>query len=157
MSNFELLILKIVLVQWRLKGCDEMMSEDVKYCFVYIMFNYINYCRLLIFWSLEIVLVHEDGNGDRSGHEIISEDEKRRRRMRSLRKKAMNPSTRTMRELRKRGQRKVHCLFASVCNEEFLDKEEEIVINAFRRALVERDMLLPHYDDYHTMLRWLSD
>ncbi|XP_057781049.1 phosphatidylinositol/phosphatidylcholine transfer protein SFH9-like isoform X2 [Salvia miltiorrhiza] len=103
----------------------------------------------------EIVLVHEDGRGDRFGHEIMSEDDKRRRRMRSLRKKAMNPSTRTVWESRKRGQR-VHCLFASVCTEEFLDKEEEIVVNAFRRALVERDMLLAHYDDYHTMLRFLK-
>lgn len=76
--------------------------------------------------------------------------------MRSLRKKAMNPATRTTRELKKREQRKVHCLFAAVCNEEFLE-EEERVVNEFRQALVERDMLLAHYDDYHTMLRWLSD
>ncbi|KAL1565729.1 phosphatidylinositol/phosphatidylcholine transfer protein SFH9-like isoform X2 [Salvia divinorum] len=97
-----------------------------------------------------------DGRGDRFGHEIMSEDERRRRRMRSLRKKAMNPATRTARELSQRGQRKVHCLFAAVCNEEFLDEEEEVVVNAFRQALVERDLLLAHYDDYHTMLRFLK-
>lgn len=77
--------------------------------------------------------------------------------MRSLRRKAMSSSTRTVRELRKRGKSKVHCLFASVSTEEFLDKEEEEVVHAFRQALVERDLLLAHYDDYHTMLRWLSD
>ncbi|XP_042040865.1 phosphatidylinositol/phosphatidylcholine transfer protein SFH9-like isoform X2 [Salvia splendens] len=96
-----------------------------------------------------------DGRGDRFGHEIMSEDERRRRRMRSLRKKAMNPATRTTRELKKHEQRKVHCLFAAVCNEEFLE-EEEIVVNEFRQALVERGMLLARYDDYHTMLRFLK-
>lgn len=101
-------------------------------------------------------MVHEDGKGERLSHEIMYEDEKRRRRMRSLRRKAMNPSTRTTQELRKRGKRKVHCLFASVFTEEFLDKEEENVVNAFRQALVERDMVPARYDDYHTMLRWLS-
>lgn len=98
-------------------------------------------------------MIHEDGKGDRYGHDIVSEDDKRRRRMRSLRRKAMSSTTRTMREFRKRGKSKVHCLFASVCAEEFLDKEEEEVVHAFRQALVKRDMLLSHYDDYHTMLR----
>ncbi|KAG6411883.1 hypothetical protein SASPL_124536 [Salvia splendens] len=63
----------------------------------------------------------------------------------------MKPATRTMWELKKREQRKVHCLFAAVCNEEF-QEEEEIVVNEFRQALVERDVLLAHYDDYHTIV-----
>ncbi|KAH6765356.1 Sec14p-like phosphatidylinositol transfer family protein [Perilla frutescens var. hirtella] len=86
----------------------------------------------------------------------MSEDERRRRRMRSLRKKASNPSTRTSQELRKRGKRALHCIFASICTELYLDKDEEKVVNAFRQALVERDMLPACYDDYHTMLRFLK-
>ncbi|KAK6145100.1 hypothetical protein DH2020_021920 [Rehmannia glutinosa] len=98
-------------------------------------------------------LVHEAERGRRSDHEIMSEDEKRRRRMRSLRRKTMNPSTRITHTLRKRSKRVAHCQFASVSTEEFLNEEEEKGVNAFRQALIERDMLLARHDDYHTMLR----
>ncbi|KAI3461863.1 hypothetical protein Pfo_018526 [Paulownia fortunei] len=104
----------------------------------------------------EIVLVHEDERGKRSDHEIMSEDEKRRRRMRSLRKKARNPSTRITHTLRKRSKRVAHCQFASISTEEFLDEEEEKAVNTFRQALIERDLLPTRHDDYHTILRFLK-
>ncbi|KAL3633327.1 hypothetical protein CASFOL_022854 [Castilleja foliolosa] len=50
----------------------------------------------------------------------------------------------------------MHCQFASIFVEEFLDKEEEKAVNLFRQVLVERDLLPARHDDYHTMLRYLK-
>ncbi|KAL2488175.1 Phosphatidylinositol/phosphatidylcholine transfer protein SFH9 [Forsythia ovata] len=103
----------------------------------------------------EIVSVQEDEKEKRAEHEI-SEDEKRRIRIRSLRKKALNASTKITRTLRKRSKRVAHCRFASISTEEFLDKEEENAVNAFRQVLLDRDLLPARHDDYHTMLRFLK-
>ncbi|KAL2470666.1 Phosphatidylinositol/phosphatidylcholine transfer protein SFH9 [Abeliophyllum distichum] len=103
----------------------------------------------------EIVSVQEDEKEKRAEHEI-SEDEKRRIRIRSLRKKALNASTKIARTLRKRSKRVAHCRFASISTEEFLDKEEENAVNAFRQVLLDRDLLPARHDDYHTMLRFLK-
>lgn len=88
----------------------------------------------------------------------MSEEEKRRRRMRSLslRKKAVNASTKISHTLRKRSKRVAHCQYASVSVEEIRDEGEEKAINEFRRVLIERDLLPTRHDDYHTMLRYLS-
>ncbi|GFP96113.1 phosphatidylinositol/phosphatidylcholine transfer protein sfh9 [Phtheirospermum japonicum] len=97
---------------------------------------------------------YERGKG--SDHEMISEDERRRRRMRSLRRKATNGSTRMSRTFKKCSGRVMHCQFASIFVEEFLDKEEEKSVNLFRQVLIERDLLPARHDDYHTMLRYLK-
>ncbi|PIN08214.1 Phosphatidylinositol transfer protein SEC14 [Handroanthus impetiginosus] len=104
----------------------------------------------------EIVPVHEDERGKRSDLEIMSEDEKRKRCMRSLGKRATNASTRITHTLRRCSKQVVHCQFASIATEEFLDKEEEKAVNAFRQALIERDLLPTRHDDYHSMLRFLK-
>lgn len=106
----------------------------------------------MIFRFLEIVSIQEDEKEKRSDHEI-SENEKQRIRMRSLRKKALNASTKITRTLRKRSKRVAHCRFASISTEEFLDKEEENAVNAFRQVLLDRDLLPARHDDYHIMLR----
>ncbi|XP_022851909.1 phosphatidylinositol/phosphatidylcholine transfer protein SFH9-like isoform X1 [Olea europaea var. sylvestris] len=103
----------------------------------------------------EIVSIQEDEKEKRSDHEI-SENEKQRIRMRSLRKKALNASTKITRTLRKRSKRVAHCRFASISTEEFLDKEEENAVNAFRQVLLDRDLLPARHDDYHIMLRFLK-
>ncbi|KAL6567105.1 hypothetical protein OROMI_015509 [Orobanche minor] len=95
-----------------------------------------------------------DERGKGSDHEIISEDERRRRRMRSLRRKAMNGSTRIIR--RKHSGRVVYCQFASIFVEEFFDEQEEKAVSLFRRALIERDLLPSRHNDYHTILRFLK-
>ncbi|KAL0369911.1 UNVERIFIED_CONTAM: Phosphatidylinositol/phosphatidylcholine transfer protein SFH9 [Sesamum angustifolium] len=104
----------------------------------------------------EIALVHGDERGRRSDHEIMSENEKRRRRMRSLRRKAMSASTRITPTLNKHSKGVLNCQFASISAEEFLDEEEEKAVNAFRRTLIERGLLPSRHDDYHTMLRFLK-
>ncbi|XP_019178222.1 PREDICTED: phosphatidylinositol/phosphatidylcholine transfer protein SFH9-like isoform X2 [Ipomoea nil] len=104
----------------------------------------------------EVYLAQEDENERRSDNEI-SEDEKRRaRRISSLKKKAMNASTRFTHTLRKHSRRFAHCPFASISIEDFRDEKEEEAVNTFRQALIEKDLLPTRHDDYHTMLRFLK-
>lgn len=101
----------------------------------------------------EVYLAQEDENERRSDNEI-SEDEKRRtRRISSLKKKAMNASTRFTHTLRKHSRRFAHCPFASISIEDFRDEKEEEAVNNFRQVLIEKDLLPTRHDDYHTMLR----
>ncbi|KAJ8749630.1 hypothetical protein K2173_026279 [Erythroxylum novogranatense] len=85
-----------------------------------------------------------------------SEDEKRRRRVRSLKKKAMTASTKLTHSLRKRGRRVADCRYAGISVNDIRDAEEEEAVNAFRQALVVKDLLPPRLDDYHTLLRFLK-
>ncbi|KAJ4847591.1 hypothetical protein Tsubulata_013910 [Turnera subulata] len=85
-----------------------------------------------------------------------SEDEKRRRKVRSLKKKAMSASTRFTHSLRKRGRRVADCRYAAISINDVRDAEEEEAVNEFRQALVARDLLPPRLDDYHTLLRFLK-
>lgn len=68
----------------------------------------------------------------------------------------MSGSTRGALALKKRSRRVLHCHFASISTEEFLDEEEEKAVNAFRQVLIERDLLPAEQDDYHTLLRFLK-
>ncbi|KAL3517803.1 hypothetical protein ACH5RR_020392 [Cinchona calisaya] len=99
----------------------------------------------------EIVLAREDDRAKPYDFEI-SEDEKRRTRIRSLKKKA----TKITHTLKKRSKRAyAHCRFASISADDFLDEKEEEAVNVFRQILVDRDLLPARHDDYHTMLRFL--
>lgn len=117
-----------------------------------------NWCSTTRFltncFSLKTVLIHEDERGKRFDHEIFSEDDKRRRRMRHLRRKAMSGSTRITNTLKKRSSQVLHCHFASISTEEILDEEEEKTVNEFRQVLIERAFLPAQHDDYHTLLRY---
>ncbi|CAH9073594.1 unnamed protein product [Cuscuta europaea] len=103
----------------------------------------------------EIVLAPEEDRDKRSDFEV-TEDEKRRTRIRSLKKKAMSASTKLTHTLRKRSKRVAHCRFASISTEDFRDEKEEEAVNTFRRVLIEKDLLPTRHDDYHTMLRFLK-
>lgn len=82
-----------------------------------------------------------------------SEDEKRRRKARSLRKKAMSASTRLTHSLRKRGKRVADCRYAAISINDFRDAKEEEAVNVFRQALIAKHLLPLRHDDYHTLLR----
>lgn len=103
----------------------------------------------------EIVGVHDHERTKRYYFEA-SEDEKRRTRIRSLKKKAMNASTKLTHSLKRRSKRVAHCRFASISTEDFRDEKEEEAVNSFRQALLEKDLLPARHDDYHTMLRFLK-
>ena len=82
-----------------------------------------------------------------------SEDEWRKSRARSLRRKAITASTRLTHSLRKRTKRVADCQFASITIEDIRDANEEATVNLFRQELLSKDLLPDSHDDYHTMLR----
>ncbi|KAK7401473.1 hypothetical protein VNO78_12987 [Psophocarpus tetragonolobus] len=85
-----------------------------------------------------------------------SEDERRRSRIGSLKKKAMNASSRFTHSLKKRGKRKIDYRVPSVSIEDVRDAREETAVHQLRQKLAERGSLLPRHDDYHTLLRFLK-
>lgn len=103
----------------------------------------------------EVVSAQEDRRIKRLDSEA-SEDEKRRIRIRSLKKKAMTASTRFTHSLKKRNKRVAPCQFESIAVDDFRDEEEEKAVNDLRQLLIEKDLLPGRFDDYHTMLRFLK-
>ncbi|KAH1154829.1 hypothetical protein AAZX31_18G154000 [Glycine max] len=101
------------------------------------------------------VLAQEDERG-RCFEPEISEDEWRKSRARSLRRKAMTASTRLTYSLRKRNTRVADSDFASIFIEDVRDANEEKAVNSFRQVLLTRDLLPDSHDDYHKMLRFLK-
>ncbi|KAG5048859.1 hypothetical protein JHK85_009962 [Glycine max] len=85
-----------------------------------------------------------------------SEDERRQSRIGTLKKKAMNASSRFTHSLKKRGKRKIDYRVPSVSIEDVRDAREETAVHELRQKLVERGSLPPRHDDYHTLLRFLK-
>ncbi|KAJ0691981.1 putative CRAL-TRIO lipid binding domain, CRAL/TRIO domain, CRAL/TRIO domain superfamily [Helianthus annuus] len=83
------------------------------------------------------------------------EEEKRRIRVRSLKKKTMVASTRLSSSSIKR-RRVSNCRFSHISIDEVRDEVEEKGVKAFRLVLVEKDLLPNCHDDYHTLLRFLK-
>uniref|UniRef100_A0A0D9X9C0 CRAL-TRIO domain-containing protein n=1 Tax=Leersia perrieri TaxID=77586 RepID=A0A0D9X9C0_9ORYZ len=79
-----------------------------------------------------------------------SEDERRRRKIGSLRRKAIHA-------IKKRGRRRVDCRFpAAISIEDVRDADEERAVTAFRDRLAAHGLLPDKHDDYHMMLRFLK-
>lgn len=98
----------------------------------------------------------QDEKRDRRSDVENSEDERRRTKIGSLKKKALNASTKFTHSLKKRGKRKVDSRASSVSIEDVRDEEEERSVCAFRRELIAKDLLPEKHDDYHTLLRFLK-
>ncbi|CAN8328786.1 unnamed protein product [Cochlearia groenlandica] len=102
----------------------------------------------------EGLLISDDKKEQRKSDFENSEDE-RRTRIGSLKKKAINASTKFKHSLKKK-RRKHQVRVSSVSIEDVRDVEELQAVDQFRQSLLMDELLPTKHDDYHMMLRFLK-
>ncbi|XP_061362979.1 phosphatidylinositol/phosphatidylcholine transfer protein SFH3-like [Gastrolobium bilobum] len=96
------------------------------------------------------------GSVDRTmtlGHEIENSEDEKKKRLGSLKKAAINASTKFRHSFTKKGRKHSRVMSLSIADE--IDAEELHAIDAFRQALILEELLPSKYDDHHMMLRFL--
>lgn len=114
-------------------------------------------CGLFIFHVLVLTgfegFYGSDERKERKSDFENSEDE-RRTRIGSLKKKALNASSKFKHSLKKKSsRRKSDGRVSSVSIEDVRDVEELQAVDAFRQSLIIDELLPERHDDYHMMLR----
>jgi len=100
--------------------------------------------------------IHEERRSyERRSDFEISEDEKKTR-MGSLKKKAIDASSKLRHSLKKKNRRKSGSRVLSVSIEDVRDLVELEAVEAFRQALILDELLPTRHDDYHMLLRFLK-
>ncbi|KAJ3693216.1 hypothetical protein LUZ60_008696 [Juncus effusus] len=107
--------------------------------------------------SLETLTFHDERRERKSDVEN-SEDERRRLSIGSLKKKALNASSRLSNSLKRKGKRKLleEQRDSNVSIEDLRDEEEEKAVFMFQQELLARNLLPDRHNDYHMLLRFLK-
>ncbi|XP_078171520.1 phosphatidylinositol/phosphatidylcholine transfer protein SFH13-like isoform X1 [Carex rostrata] len=105
--------------------------------------------------SLEILFPLEERR-ERKSDVDNSEDERRRLSIGSLKKKALNASSRLTHSLKRKGKKKLDHRASNVSIEDVRDEEEEKAVFMFQQELLSRNILPDRHNDYHMLLRFLK-
>lgn len=127
--------------------------------FIYRSRIYVLSVSICNYWQCCIVTGFEGFSGSDERRERKSDfensEDERRTRIGSLKKKAINASTKFKHSLKKKSsRRKSDGRVSSVSIEDVRDAEELKAVDAFRQALMLDELLPERHDDYHMMLRF---